>query len=128
MNRNDWLNSVATRLDRLRHVPTDVLAEIVQRHDTCLWTDHLGEPPEVSRLCNPDRELAARLCAECPVQAECLELELRTAGAETVGVWGGMTDEDRRDLYPLWRARRDNPHATDAEGGDRDDDCAPDAN
>jgi WhiB family transcriptional regulator, redox-sensing transcriptional regulator len=33
-----------------------------------------------------DREVAARLCAGCPVQSECLELELRLFGEQTVGV------------------------------------------
>lgn len=127
MNRNAWLNSIATRLDRLRHVQTDVLADLVQRHDTCLWTHFPGDPPEVTGHDNADRELAARLCAECPAQDECLELELRTTGTETVGVWGGMSEQDRRDLYPFWRTRRDNPHEPDVEGATRDDDRAPDA-
>lgn len=109
MNHYDRLKQIAARLDRLRHVPTDVLAEIVERHDSCLRTHKPGDPPEVTG----DRELAVQLCAECPAHDECLELEFRTAGTQTVGVWGGLTEEDRRNLYPLWRARRD-----DAEGGE----------
>ena len=54
----------------------------------------------------PDRALAARMCAGCPVQRECLELELRTAGAETAGVWGGLCEVDRRALHTAWRGRR----------------------
>ncbi|WP_370643854.1 WhiB family transcriptional regulator [Amycolatopsis sp. DSM 110486] len=40
-----------------------------------------------------------------PARDECLEQELRTYGAETVGVWGGMTDDDRRALHPHWLRR-----------------------
>ena len=54
-----------------------------------------------------DRELAQRTCAGCPVQDECLELELRTAGEDTTGVWGALTDDERRELYPHWLRRGD---------------------
>ncbi len=101
MNHTDRLKKIAAQLDRLRHVPTDVLARIVDRHDSCLWIHNPGDPPETTGTGDTDRELAAQLCADCPVYEECLELELRTAGDETVGVWGGMTEQDRRDLYPL---------------------------
>ena len=47
--------------------------------------------PERGRDGPPDRELAARLCAGCPV-VECLELELRIKGADTVGVWGALRE------------------------------------
>jgi len=50
-----------------------------------------------------DRELAARLCQGCPVQRECLELELRMFGDQTVGVWGALGEDDRRALVPHWR-------------------------
>ena len=55
---------------------------------------------------DPDRELATRLCAGCPVRSECLEFELRVAGETTVGVWGGLNVEDRLALLTVWRARR----------------------
>ena len=41
----------------------------------------------------------------CPVQRECLELELRMFGEQTVGVWGALGEDDRRALVPLWRRR-----------------------
>jgi WhiB family redox-sensing transcriptional regulator len=37
---------------------------------------------------------AKRICRECPVQAECREYAL--AVGEPYGVWGGMTEEERR--------------------------------
>lgn len=39
---------------------------------------------------------AKMLCRGCPVQAECLEYAL--ANDEGFGVWGGMSERDRRRL------------------------------
>ena len=60
-----WLIGIAWRLDRLRWVPSAVLAETVVRDGTCLWvlTDH--EPPWQDRHLT-DRQLAAWLCSCCP--------------------------------------------------------------
>jgi WhiB family redox-sensing transcriptional regulator len=46
-----------------------------------------------------------RFPAFLPVQAECLELELRMNGDLTVGVWGALCEDDRRALIP--HRRRD---------------------
>jgi WhiB family redox-sensing transcriptional regulator len=35
-----------------------------------------------------------------------LELELRVGGAETVGVWGALNEDDRRALHAVWSRRR----------------------
>ncbi|EMD28841.1 hypothetical protein C791_7618 [Amycolatopsis azurea DSM 43854] len=35
-----------------------------------------------------------------------MELDLRTAGENTVGVWGALPDTDRRALFPVWLRRR----------------------
>ena len=49
VRRNDNpLNETAKRLDRLRWVPTEVLAEIVQRDGLCFWAPAEEEPPEPS--------------------------------------------------------------------------------
>ncbi|WP_246843482.1 WhiB family transcriptional regulator [Allokutzneria sp. NRRL B-24872] len=96
-----WLIGIAWRLDRLRWVPTGVLNDLVQRDGSCMWQSADGLPDEE----RTDRGLAARLCAGCPVQDECLELELRTAGDDTIGVWGALSDEDRRDLHGHWLRR-----------------------
>ena len=105
-------NERLARLDLLRSLPLDALTDVVTQNGRCLWEFTEGDPPDVSGSAEPDRELAARLCADCPVRDECLELEFRSAGAETVGVWGALSEEDRRALYPMWRARRE------AERGD----------
>ena len=36
------------------------------------------------------------LCGDCPVRQECLEAAL--ANAELVGLWGGTTDAERREM------------------------------
>jgi WhiB family redox-sensing transcriptional regulator len=95
-----WLIGIAWRLDRLRWVPTDVLTDVVTSDGACM-TPADGAPPGA----RDDREFAKMICGGCPVQDECLELELRTAGAETVGVWGAMRDDDRRALHPHWQRR-----------------------
>ncbi|WP_020673879.1 WhiB family transcriptional regulator [Amycolatopsis nigrescens] len=46
------------------------------------------------------------MCAGCPVIDECLELELRTTGANTVGVWGALPDADRREVHRAWLRHR----------------------
>jgi WhiB family transcriptional regulator, redox-sensing transcriptional regulator len=116
------LIDIAWRLDRLRWVPREVLAQAVQRDGLCLWVYPDNDPPELTGTVAADRELAAAYCAGCPVRDECLELELRTAGADTVGVWGALPEQDRRALYPLWRQRGE--RADDPDSGDTD---APDA-
>jgi WhiB family transcriptional regulator, redox-sensing transcriptional regulator len=105
-NYEDWSPiSIAWRLDRLRWVPRDVLGDIVTSEGACMWAYAEGDPPQLTGHDTADRELAARLCAGCPVQDECLELELRMAGADTTGVWGSHPEDDRRALYPHWRQR-----------------------
>ncbi|MGW6979699.1 WhiB family transcriptional regulator [Streptomyces sp. NPDC054932] len=39
-------------------------------------------------------EAAKEICAGCPVQSECLRHAL--SAGETYGVWGGLTEEERR--------------------------------
>ncbi|ALG10322.1 WhiB family transcriptional regulator [Kibdelosporangium phytohabitans] len=104
MTTDHRLIGIAWRLDRLRWVPREVLADVVLRDGLCMWD--WAEPAWMDERLS-DRELAARMCSGCPVQDECLELELRTAGAGTVGVWGGLSDDDRRALYLRWLERGD---------------------
>lgn len=106
VNPENYFEVIVADLDRFAAVPDEVLWEIVTLDGRCLWLVPTDEVPEWDEEELTDRELAARLCAECPARRACLELELRTAGAETVGVWGGLSEEERRALYPVWRARR----------------------
>lgn len=104
-NGNRGLVEIAWRLDRLRWVPRDVLDDIVTRDGACVWASPDGDPPRLAGPDLADRELAMWLCRHCPVRDECLELELRAVGEHTTGVWGGLSEDDRRALYPHWRQR-----------------------
>ncbi|OZM82793.1 WhiB family transcriptional regulator [Pseudonocardia sp. MH-G8] len=113
----------AAELDALARVPGEVLSQLVATHGLCLWEITYGDPPDWTGEGPPDRELAARLCAGCPVRRECLEFELRTAGAQTVGVWGGLSEDDRRALHAVWQARagrsdEDETSGEQLEGGE----------
>ena len=95
-----------------------MLGEIVMRDGACVWAYTDEEPPQLTGNDLTDRQLALWLCAHCPVQDECLELELRTAGEDTAGVWGGLNEDDRRALYPHWRQRGERAEPMDdPEGG-----------
>ena len=39
---------------------------------------------------------ARRVCATCPVKAECLDYAIRNG--ETIGVWGGTLERERRAM------------------------------
>jgi WhiB family redox-sensing transcriptional regulator len=106
VNENDYFESLAADLDRYANVPDDVLLAIVTRDGACMLLYADEDEPDWTRDDLTDRELAARICAGCPVRLECLELEFRIAGATTLGVWGALSEDDRRTLYPLWLARR----------------------
>ncbi|GAA0259101.1 hypothetical protein GCM10010492_70110 [Saccharothrix mutabilis subsp. mutabilis] len=97
------LVEIAWGLDRLRWVPSAVLTEVVNRDGLCMWA-FMDEPPWAGEELT-DHELASRMCAGCPVRDECLELELRTAGADTVGVWGALPADERRELHWHWLQR-----------------------
>jgi WhiB family redox-sensing transcriptional regulator len=117
----------AAELDDLARVPDDVLSDLVARRGLCLWEITSGDPPAWTGQGLSDRELAARLCAGCPVRRECLEFELRTGGADTVGVWGGLSEDDRRALHAIWsiragrrpRRRPDTQASHDTDGGEQ---------
>jgi WhiB family redox-sensing transcriptional regulator len=105
MTEHDY-TEMAARLDRYAAVPDEVLTTMVTWEGLCFWAFDRADMPELTGDDPPDRELAARLCAGCPVIDECLELDLRTAGPNTLGVWGALPDTARRALHPVWLRRR----------------------
>lgn len=107
MNREEC-EEIVERLDRYTDVPDDVLATVVRRDGLCFWAFDREGMPDLSGEAEPDRELAAWLCAGCPVMDECLEWELRSAGDDTVGVWGGLSEIDRRAVARVWKWRHIN--------------------
>jgi WhiB family redox-sensing transcriptional regulator len=102
----EFFTQVVAGLDRFEQAPDDMLFEVVTRDGSCMVLYRLDLEPEWSGDELTDREMAARICAGCPVRDECLELELRTSGDATLGVWGALPAEDVRAVWPAWRSRR----------------------
>lgn len=105
MSQRNRFRYLAELLDHLATVRTDSLVHRVINRGQCIELLCTGRSPELTGDRSRDRELATRVCAACPVQQECLELELRW-GTPTTGVFGALPGEDRRALLPYWRARR----------------------
>ncbi len=114
---NPQYTAMAARLDRLQQVPTEVLNTVVVRRGLCLWGLWPEQEPDWEDCAPSDRALAERLCEGCPVIDQCLELELRTAGASTTGVWGALPEDDRRALHRVWHQRRQHQGQSDQDGG-----------
>ena len=66
------------------------------------WPSALFYPTSDGPGAQPAIRQAKVLCARCPLQEACLEHALRAN--ETLGIWGGYTERERRRLL---RARRD---------------------
>lgn len=47
---------------------------------------------------------ALDLCQRCPVREQCLEFAMVTNQRD--GIWGGMSEEDRRRMRSAWVAAR----------------------
>ena len=54
-------------------------------------------PPQESAVLVIRR--AKAVCAGCPVSADCLDWAVRHPAASEYGVWGGMTERERRPLH-----------------------------
>jgi WhiB family transcriptional regulator, redox-sensing transcriptional regulator len=85
------------------------------RHDPAhlSWVERarcVGEDPELffpmgaPRLVMVQTANAKAVCDGCPVQPECLEWSLVTA--QDAGVWGGLDEDERREIR---RQRRRKP-------------------
>ena len=80
----------ATHPRRLREVEA---AQSWMRSAACADADPEIFFPTISR--QPATE-AKQTCSGCPVQAECLEYSL--VNQEEFGVWGGLTEKERRQF------------------------------
>ncbi|MBV8993228.1 MAG: WhiB family transcriptional regulator [Pseudonocardiales bacterium] len=107
MNDEEFFEDVAAQLDHLEGVPTGTLFNLVRHRGACMWIAVGADEPAWTGDDATDRELAASICAGCPVRPECLELEFRTAGFGTFGVWGALAEDDRRTAYLAWLQRRE---------------------
>ncbi|MGH8901211.1 MAG: WhiB family transcriptional regulator [Egibacteraceae bacterium] len=72
-----------------------------------LWRNRaacLGEDPEMffpigtTGPALEQTKTAKAVCRQCPVATKCLEWALATG--QTNGVWGGLSEEERRKLRP----------------------------
>lgn len=98
----DLRPDLAARLDRLRRlrdVPDADLAAIVARDGLIRRPLDPADLRAAEQSDDPDRDLAARMCAGCPVLDECLELDLRWMADRTIGVFAGLTQDDRRAIH-----------------------------
>jgi WhiB family redox-sensing transcriptional regulator len=105
-HEEDFFADIAAALDDMEAVPTTVLSRLVTRDGACMWLALSSDEPQWTGNDTTDREMAAQICAGCPVREACLELEFRTAGSATVGVWGALAEDDRRAAYLVWAQRR----------------------
>ena len=70
------------------------------------WEWQYQGPPEGDRGSTGRRRAAnaKAICATCPVIEQCREYALRAQ--EPYGIWGGMTEEERREEIQRRRIRR----------------------
>jgi WhiB family transcriptional regulator, redox-sensing transcriptional regulator len=74
------------------------------REANCATTDPELFFPDSRSPANEAKEI----CASCPVRPECLEYAL--AAAEEFGVWGGLTEKERRKLLRSDRGQPGQAH------------------
>lgn len=68
-------------------------------HDPDYWFPAGETGPAAEQI-----RYAKRVCASCPVQEECLEYAVVTN--QVSGIWGGLTEEERRPVRRRWLAER----------------------
>ena len=78
----------------------------------CLEVSTDDGPPRWLHEDGTDREFASGFVGVVRSSQECLELELRMFGEQTVGVWGALGEDDRRALVPHWRQATARPAAS----------------
>jgi len=96
----------------LAQVPTDA-RWFWQDYGACRSADPLlfFHPQNERGSARLRRDRAAKLiCASCPVRVECADYAVRAR--EPYGVWGGLSEEDREQIY----ARLDTRHYPRREG------------
>jgi WhiB family transcriptional regulator, redox-sensing transcriptional regulator len=84
-------------------------------HEPTPWVQHAachGSPPDLWFPARGDTTIQAKaICRQCPVRAECLAYALRWHIG--FGIWGGLSERERRLLGPTPKPRRlAAPHGT----------------
>ncbi|GAA3847015.1 hypothetical protein GCM10022243_11390 [Saccharothrix violaceirubra] len=106
----DVFDRVAVDLDRVAGLADAELVHAVRVDGSCGWLATGDQAPGWTGDDRADRALAARVCAGCPVQRECLEWdlrELRAGRTATTGVWGPVAPMDLPAVFVSWSDRRD---------------------
>ena len=83
----------------LSQVPVDAVWDW-QEHGECRSADPtlFFHPQNERGSSRRSRDRAAKaVCAACPVRVECADYAIRAR--EPYGVWGGMTEEEREQVY-----------------------------
>ena len=93
---DETVEQLTAALARYRDVPTDVLESIV--NETCSSPLLDDTPPDSWS----DEEVARQVCSRCDAPYACVELQFRLDGAATPGVWGGLSEDERRELFAAW--------------------------
>ena len=60
--------------------------------------------PDALFVQGAEQNVAKRICRSCPVSATCLSWAL--ASGQQAGIWGGMTEDERRRLHRRGRGFR----------------------
>jgi len=100
------VRSIRRSTDTPRLSADDDLASAAwRRQASCRTLDPaLFFPAGASGTEAQDAASAKAICATCPVAAPCLEFALTTN--QEYGVWGGLDEEERREIRRSWRRRR----------------------
>ena len=101
------------RLPRYRSLAAPArFAACWRERAACRGTDLDVFSPERGQTASPAR----LVCARCPVRQPCLEYAL--SNRITYGIWGGLTERERRPLQSAWvqDARRERDRAVLAAG------------
>jgi WhiB family transcriptional regulator, redox-sensing transcriptional regulator len=104
---------VTGRLPQYRTLATPArFAARWREQAACRGTDLDVFYPERGQTAGPARQV----CAACPVRQPCLEYAL--SNRITSGIWGGLTERERRPLQSAWvkEAQRDRDRAVLAAG------------
>lgn len=83
----------------LAQVPDDV-TWFWQEHGACLGVDPtlFFHPQNERGNARMKRDQSAQaVCARCPVRLDCADYAIRAR--EPYGVWGGLTEDDRQQIY-----------------------------
>lgn len=93
------MTATVTESAALGDGPRNAITDLSWRHESaCRWIDpDLFWPQGESAPARRQAEEAKAVCAKCPVRTQCLEWAVETR--QDFGVWGGMSERERRALH-----------------------------